>query len=105
MEEQTLEKKISWKRKADKEMQLHAVSPLLPVESKKHSMQPEHIVSPQQFLLTIPQVAQSLGVSRAMVYSLLAKGKGPPVVHLGRSVRVSVASLRKWIEEQEREQP
>jgi len=68
-------------------------------------MQPEHTTTPpQRFLLTIPQVAKSLGISRAMVYSLLAKGKGPPVVRLGRAVRVSVVSLQKWIEEQEREQ-
>lgn len=57
----------------------------------------------QQLLLTIPQVAKSLGISRAMVYALIAKRKGPPVVRLGRSVRVSVASLQKWIEEQEHE--
>ena len=55
-------------------------------------------------LLTIPQVAKSLGISRAMVYSLIAKRKGPPVVRLGRSVRVSAASLDKWIEEQEQAQ-
>jgi excisionase family DNA binding protein len=58
----------------------------------------------QQLLLTIPQVAKSLGISRAMVYSLIARRKGLPVIRLGRSVRVSVASLRKWIEEQEHEQ-
>jgi excisionase family DNA binding protein len=55
----------------------------------------------QPLLLTIPQVAKSLGISRAMVYSLIAKREGPPVVRLGRSVRVSAASLDKWIEEQE----
>lgn len=55
----------------------------------------------QQLLLTIPQAARSLGISRAMLYSLIAKRKGPPVIRLGKSVRVSVASLRKWIEEQE----
>jgi excisionase family DNA binding protein len=55
-------------------------------------------------LLTIPQAAKSLGISRAMVYSLIAKRKGPPVIRLGRSVRVSAASLQKWIEELEHEQ-
>ena len=58
----------------------------------------------QQLLFTIPQVAKSLGVSRAMVYTLIARNKGLPVIRLGRSVRVSVDSLRKWIEEQEQEQ-
>jgi excisionase family DNA binding protein len=55
-------------------------------------------------LLTIPQVAKHLGISRAMVYILLAKKEGPPVIRLGRSVRVSAASLRKWIEDRENEQ-
>ena len=55
----------------------------------------------EQLLLTIPQVARSLGVSRAMVYVLIAKKDGIPVVRLGRAVRVSMASLRKWVEKQE----
>lgn len=59
---------------------------------------------PPQLLLTIPQAARSLGISRAMLYSLIAKKKGPPVIHLGRSIRVPAASLRRWIEEQECEQ-
>ena len=59
---------------------------------------------PQPLLLTIPQVAKSLGISRAMVYLLLAKKEGPPVIRLGRSVRVSAASLRRWVDEQERAQ-
>lgn len=64
-------------------------------------MPPDPEVSLKPLLLTIPQVAKALGLSRAMVYSLIAKGEGPPVIHFGRSVRVSVTSLRKWIEEQE----
>lgn len=67
-------------------------------------MQPDQRVLSQQLLLTIPQAARSLGISRSMLYSLITKKKGPPVIHLGRSVRVPAASLRKWIEEQEREQ-
>jgi excisionase family DNA binding protein len=68
----------------------------------------QHASSSQEpyepLLLTIPQVAKSLGISRAMVYALLAKNEGPPVIRLGRSVRVSAASLRRWVEEQEGEQ-
>jgi excisionase family DNA binding protein len=58
----------------------------------------------QSLLLTIPQVAKSLGISRSMVYSLIGKRKGLPVVRLGRSVRVPATSLQKWIEELEHEQ-
>lgn len=58
----------------------------------------------QQLLLTIPQAAKRLGVSRAMVYSLIARRNGPPIVRLGRAVRVPVASLQKWVEELEQKQ-
>lgn len=67
-------------------------------------MPPESKDMSQRLLLTIPQAARSLNISRAMLYSLIAKGKGPPVVHLGRSVRVPAISLRKWVDEMEREQ-
>ena len=64
-------------------------------------MQTDSDLVNEQLLLTIPQVARSLGVSRAMVYVLIAKKDGIPVVRLGRAVRVSMASLRKWVEAQE----
>jgi excisionase family DNA binding protein len=54
----------------------------------------------QPLLLTIPQVAARLGLSRAMVYNLINR-EGLPVIHLGRAVRVSTASLQKWVEERE----
>ena len=38
----------------------------------------------QPLLFTIPQAAKSLGISRAMLYALLAKNEGPPVVRLGQ---------------------
>jgi len=55
----------------------------------------------QLLLLTIEQAAKSLNISRALFYTLLAKNEGPPVIRLGRSVRISVDSLRRWVEEQE----
>jgi excisionase family DNA binding protein len=64
----------------------------------------EQPASDRPLLLTIPQAAQSLGISRAMLYSLIAKKKGPPVIHLGRAVRIAADSLHKWVEEQEQEQ-
>lgn len=66
-------------------------------------MQSDQVNSSPRLLLTIPQAARSLGISRAKLYALIAKREGPPVVRLGRSVRVSVASLRRWIEEQEQD--
>ncbi len=51
-------------------------------------------------LLSIPDVAVSLGLGRSKVYELIAK-EGMPVVRFGRSVRVSAASLQKWVEQRE----
>ena len=67
-------------------------------------MQSDQDILLQQLLVTVPQAAKLLGLSRATVYALLAQGQGPPVIKFGRSVRVSVASLKKWIEEQESDQ-
>jgi excisionase family DNA binding protein len=56
--------------------------------------------SAEPLLLSINDVATSLGLCRSKVYDLIAK-EGLPVVRFGRSVRVSTASLRQWVEERE----
>jgi excisionase family DNA binding protein len=55
----------------------------------------------QPLLLSIPEVAESLRLSRAKVYRLIYY-EGLPVVHFGRAVRVSVIALRQWIEQREK---
>jgi excisionase family DNA binding protein len=62
----------------------------------------EHLeeTKPEPLLLTISQVAQRLGLSRTYVYKLIATD-GLPTVHFGRAVRISLASLQKWLEERE----
>ncbi len=59
----------------------------------------------QRLLLTIPEVAKSLKLSRAKVYSLLASRSpnGIPIIRLGRSVRVSTVALKQWIDERQNE--
>ena len=54
----------------------------------------------QPLLLTVPQVAKRLGLSRAMVYVLINR-EGLPVIRLGRAVRISATSLQKWVEARE----
>ncbi len=53
-------------------------------------------------LLSIPEVAATLGLGRSKVYELIAK-EGLPVVRFGRSVRVSATSLQKWVEQREQQ--
>lgn len=53
----------------------------------------------QRLLLRIPEAAEMLGLSRSKVYDLLENGL--PFVKIGRSKRIPVTGLRKWVEEQE----
>ena len=50
----------------------------------------------QPLVLSIPEVAASLRLSRAKVYRLIYY-EGLPVVHFGRAVRVSVSALEQWL--------
>ncbi len=52
----------------------------------------------QSILLSIPEVARSLRLSRAKVYQLIAL-EDLPVVRFGRSVRVCRASLERWVQQ------
>jgi excisionase family DNA binding protein len=54
----------------------------------------------QPLLLTIPETAVSLRLSRAEVYRLI-DFEGLPVVRFGRAVRVSVKALEQWVEQRE----
>ena len=55
----------------------------------------------QPLLLNIPEVAESLRLSRAKVYQLI-EFEGLPSVHFGRAVRVSVFALQEWVEKREK---
>jgi len=55
---------------------------------------PEHRVD--RLLLRGREVAEALGVSRALAYRWMADGT-LPVVRFGRAVRVPQAALRGWI--------
>ena len=60
------------------------------------SMSGQVMVRP--LLLRIPEVAESLRLSRAEVYKLISV-EGLPVVRFGRAVRVSVIALEAWLQE------
>jgi len=63
-------------------------------------MSKETVLQSQPFLLNVSQVAKTLGLSRTMVYTLIAT-QGLPTVRFGRAVRVSPVSLQRWIEKRE----
>jgi excisionase family DNA binding protein len=50
-----------------------------------------------KLLLRPTEAAEALGLSRATVYELLARGEIPSL-RIGRSVRVPVDRLREWVQ-------
>lgn len=52
-----------------------------------------------KFLVTIPEAAELLSLSRAFVYKLIARGE-IPVIHIGRAARIPVAELERWVARQ-----
>jgi excisionase family DNA binding protein len=52
----------------------------------------------QPLLLSIPEAAAVLRLSRTKVYQLIDV-EGLPIVRFGRAVRVPCASLQQWIEQ------
>ena len=50
----------------------------------------------QEKLLTVPQAAQFLGVSKSWVYQATNRGE-LPAYRVGRSLRFDLAVLRAWL--------
>ena len=57
----------------------------------------------EKFLLKPTEAADMLGIGRTRIYEMLAEGELPSI-RIGRSVRVPVAALNKWIEERQNNQ-
>ena len=57
----------------------------------------------EKILLKPNEVFSALGLSRAKGYSLLASGELPSI-RIGRSVRIPVTDLHKWVEQQKAKQ-
>ena len=55
----------------------------------------------QPLLLSIPEAAAVLRLSRTKVYELIDV-EGLPVKRFGRSVRVSVIALHEWLEQRDK---
>lgn len=51
-------------------------------------------------VLSVPEAAKVLRISRSRAYELAQGGELPGVLRIGRSVRVSKRALDAWIEEQ-----
>jgi excisionase family DNA binding protein len=57
----------------------------------------------ERMLLKPTEAAEVIGLGRSKTYELISKGLIPSV-RIGKSVRIPVAALRNWVEQQLREQ-
>jgi excisionase family DNA binding protein len=53
--------------------------------------------SRDEALLTLPEVADRLKISRRHLAKVMSEGDGPPVVRIGRRALVRPAALAAWI--------
>lgn len=51
--------------------------------------------------LSVPEAAAAMGISRAGLYALLARGEGPPTIKLGRRRLIRRDALQEWLRKQE----
>ena len=54
-------------------------------------------LTPQKYLLRIPEVCESLGLSRSKVEALIDTGE-LPIVRVGKSVRIVAKDLSLWVD-------
>lgn len=50
--------------------------------------------------LTVEEMGDVLRISRPKAYELVHADNGPPVLRIGRCIRIPVDGLNKWIERQ-----
>lgn len=53
----------------------------------------------ERLLYRPAEAADAIGVSRSRIYELIASGEVPSV-RVGRTLRVPVDALRRWVEQQ-----
>jgi excisionase family DNA binding protein len=51
-------------------------------------------------LLTTRQLSEALGIPRWRIHEMVAQGKAPPHLRVGRTLRFAEDAVVKWIEQQ-----
>ena len=52
-----------------------------------------------RLLLRVPEAARAIGLSRSKTYELIHEGV-IPTIKIGRSVRISLKELERWVDDQ-----
>ena len=58
-----------------------------------------HDITAGRLLLRVPEVAHTLGLGKTTVHDLIARGELRPV-RVGRALRIPVADVQRWVEQQ-----
>lgn len=53
----------------------------------------------EKYTMSVDEMAAAVGISRPKAYRLI-NSVGSPVIRIGRRIRIPVAGLERWIEEQ-----
>lgn len=51
-------------------------------------------------VLTVEEMGEVLNISRPTAYELIHAVDGPPVIRIGRCIRIPADGLRKWMDGQ-----
>lgn len=57
-------------------------------------------IGQEKLLLKPGEAAEALGLSRSVIYQMIARRELPGVVRVGRGMKLSAESLRGWVREQ-----
>ncbi len=82
--------------------ELERVKAVLWARIMRESLQPTTPALGEEVWLTIPQVAERLGIPIQRAYELARHQGGLPTIRLGRSLRVSPTELTAWLGQQKK---
>jgi excisionase family DNA binding protein len=69
-------------------------------QTNRHAHKKVNSIDPLQPLLSIAEVCRMLSLSRPKIHELIVH-EGLPTIKLGRAVRISPASLQRWLANRE----
>lgn len=51
----------------------------------------------ERLVLTVDELAEAMGISRPKAYELVHRRDGPPVIRIGRTIRIPADGLQTWM--------
>ena len=81
---------------------LHLVTPMPTRSRRQELVPPEQVIAvtvqaDDKLLLSVPEAARRLGISRSLFYELIAAGQ-IRTIHIGRLCKISLAAIDDFIE-------